>query len=155
MADGIKVTKKASADEITEQFAAKVIKKDGKAALVIQSNAWFQFKMATFGDEEKVTLTVSSKKLKRTVQQNAFYWSVILKMVGEETGESNMQYLHEALKEKFLLIEETFVVGTKVRIFKSTTQLSTKDFSKYIQDICAEFHIIAPPTENFGLKALN
>lgn len=155
MADGIKVTKNASASDITKQFAAKIVKADGKVSLVIQSNVYFQHEMAIFDNEDKVMLTVTSKKPKRTVQQNSYYWGVILKMVGNEVGESNMKYLHEALKEKFLLIEETVVVGTKIRVFKSTTDLSVKDFSKYIRDICAEFNIIAPPTENFGLKPLN
>ena len=79
----------------------------------------------------------------RTIQQNKYYFGVVVKMIVKETG-SDKETVHAELKKKFLLIKDGVmpVVG-------STKDLSTIDFMKY-SDECvlwaAEFlQIIIPP----------
>ncbi len=79
----------------------------------------------------------------RTIQQNKYYFGVVVKTIVKETG-SDKKTVHAELKKKFLLIEDGVmpVVG-------STKDLSTIGFMKY-SDECvlwaAEFlKITIPP----------
>ncbi len=104
--------------------------------------------------DEEVTLVIHNKKPKRTEQQNRYYWGVYLPLIAEETGEHDLDRLHELFKGKFLTQGVVEVLGEKVRMKKSTTELAIQEFSAYIMDIEALTGVKAPPTESYGLESL-
>ena len=142
---------------ISQPFAAKIKRNvnDGRNSIVVNSKDYYQHQLNKFKDGEKVILTVSNKKLKRTQQQNRYYWGVYLPLISSETGESNLDRLHILFKGKFLTKEIVEVLGEKVRVTKSTTQLGIGDFCEYILAIQNETGIEAPPTKNFDLLSLD
>lgn len=152
-----KESRKAS-DSITvtrsQPFMAKIVKKDGRAQLIVESKIWFHHQLSKFKDGEKVTLEIHSRKPKRSDQQNRYYWGVYLPLIAKETGEHDLDALHELFKGKFLSEGIVEVLGQKVRKKKSTTDLSVGEFCEYIMNIEAETTIEAPPTENYGLAPL-
>ena len=140
---------------VSQEFAANIHKKKGeKPSLVVQSRAFYEHQLGKFKDGEKVTLIITNRFAKRTNAQNRYIWSMIYPMVAQETGEDDLDRLHELFKGMFLTISIVEVMGKMVRMTKSTTELTTKEFSEYIRKICRETNCIAPPTENFGLEKI-
>jgi hypothetical protein len=149
--------KPSKPDTVTRtQTFAGVIRKgpDGQKKLVVKSQRWYQYQINKFKDGEQVTLEVHNRKPKRTLAQNAYYWGVYLPKVAEETGEKDLDRLHELFKGKFLTQGVVEVLGEKVRMKKSTTELSIGDFTEYIMAIETDTGVKAPPTENYDLPPL-
>ena len=85
-----------------------------------------------------------SKKYKkvRSLEQNRLYRK-ILSVVSDETWH-DIQDLHEKMRMKFLYIPESWV---QLAYCKSTSNLDTCEFTKYIENIknfFAQFNIIIP-----------
>jgi hypothetical protein len=86
----------------------------------------------------KVILEEASK---RTNQQNAYYWAVIVPIVFQFLREAGYNEIlshadaHEVLKFKFLRKTIVSEHGEYVEIIKSTAKLSKKDFIEYIEAI--------------------
>jgi hypothetical protein len=146
---------KAIPETITtsQQFAAIVrrAKNESESKLVIKSQKFYQHQLNKFKDCEKVTLFITNKKPKRSEQQNRYYFGVYLPLIAQETGERNIMRLHELFKGEFLTEGIVDVLGKKVRMKKSTTELSVSEFCKYIMDIESETGIPAPSPEIFNL----
>lgn len=145
-------TKREFAPEVveTKDFSAKVVLDgEGKNMLKINSPVWYRHQLSKFRTGETVTLYVSSRRPKRTIQQNRYYWGVYLPLIAKETGEHDLEALHKLFSGKFLSEGIKEVLGQKMRITKSTTSLSKADFSEYIMNIEAETGIEAPPTANY------
>ncbi len=140
--------------KVSQAFAATIRKRGPFARLVIESQDWYQTQLNKFRDGEAVTVVLTTKKLKRTTAQNNYYWGVYLPLIASETGETDVDRLHELFKGMFLTKEVVEVLGHKVRIKGSTTGLSISDFCHYIQRIEAETGVAAPPTESYGLPSL-
>lgn len=134
----------------TKDFNAKVIlDNDGKQTLKILAPVWYRHQLQKFRLGETVSLYVSSRRPKRTLQQNRYYFGVFLPLVAKETGEQDIEKLHRLFSGKFLTEGIVEVLGQKVRMVKSTTSLSKSDFSEYIMAIEAETGVEAPPTANY------
>lgn len=84
-----------------------------------------------------VTVKIEDEKKQRTGQQNRYYWGAVLTTVSEYTGHSTEE-LHEVFKNMFLVTHTINFKGKEVRITKSTTELDTLSFIKYIDRIIAE-----------------
>lgn len=141
----------------TERFAAKVIsdQRTGVRKLRLSSERYFRHILNTkLREGEEVTLSVTSWKPKRTEQQNRYYWGVYLPLIAKETGETDLDKLHELFKGMFLTETIAEVLGKKVRITKSTSSLSVSDFCMYILSIEQFTGVQAPPTENHNLAPL-
>lgn len=104
-------------------------------------------------DGEKVTVSVTTKKWRRSLEQNNYYWGVYLPIIADETGHTPDE-LHELFKGKFLTQKIKTVMGLPVRMKKSTRDLSVGEFVEYIQRIESFTGIEAPPTENYNLPEL-
>lgn len=147
--------KKAIEVTYTQSFAAIIVRPKGQnSELHVKSQRWYQYQLNKFRNGENVTLAVHNQKPKRTEQQNRYYWGVYLPLIAEETGEKDLDRLHELFKGKFLTMGVVEVLGEKVRMKKSTTELGVGEFCQYIMDIEALTHIEAPPTENWDLVPL-
>lgn len=133
-----------------KDFASEIEKgEDGKNKLKISSPIFYQHQLNKFKAGEKVSIYISSKRPKRSEQQNRYYWGVYLPIIAEETGERNLKALHELFSGMFLTEGIYTLFGKPVRMKKSTTELNKSEFSQYIMDIEAETGIEAPPTENY------
>lgn len=138
----------------TKPFAGTIVEKNGVKGFVFNSKTYYQHEINKFKDGEKVTLEITSKRPKRTEQQNRYLWGVYYALISEETGEQDIEGLHTYFKGMFLTKEIKEVRGQKVRITESTTNLSVGQFCNYVLKIQAETGIEAPPTENYGLAPL-
>jgi len=79
---------------------------------------------------KRVELTVEKQKHKRTKNQNAYYWGVVLQLIAEHTGE-DVEALHDALKVHFA---PKHVVGNLV-VPSGTRYLDTVDFAGYVEKV--------------------
>lgn len=141
--------------DVSQEFSAIIKKAPGKApAIVVNSRAYYEHQLGKFKDGEKVTLIITNRWPKRTNQQNRYWWGAVLPMVAAETGEPDLERLHELFKSMFLTTGIHEVLGKKVRMTKSTTELTTSEFSTFITRVCQEVNCVPPPTENWGLEKL-
>ena len=139
----------------TQGFAATVrIREAGVKGIAVKSPKFYQHQLNKFRNGEEVTLEIHNERPKRTEAQNRYYWGVYLPRVAEETGEADIDRLHELFKGKFLTQGIVEVLGEKVRLKKSTTELGVGEFCDYIMNIQNLTGVEAPPTENFGLVSL-
>jgi len=138
------------------KFAAKVV--DGTLKVSRRS----EFVEALNGFEGKeITITVEKKKKERSLQQNAYYWGVVIPLTQTgliETGNKfSKEETHELLKYKFLqqekVNEET---GEIFKYLGGSSELTTTQFMEYILDIqqwAAEYLNIQVPSPNEQLTA--
>jgi len=91
-------------------------------------------------------LTIKKNRAVRSLSQNKYY-HCILKIVGIETGHTHDE-LHEALKLKFNASVIFFPKGGSQIVGKSTSDLDTKEFTSYINQVknwaMHEFGIVIP-----------
>lgn len=82
--------------------------------------------LMTLGGE--VEVVVRKRRHQRSLNQNQYYWGVVVRMIADETGHTSDE-IHEMLKRMFLrdLIE---IKGEVYETVKSTTGLDTYGFSK-------------------------
>lgn len=92
-----------------------------------------------------VVLTVGEFKSKRTNPQNRYYFGVVvvliaaaLKEAGWEPATCTKEVVHEMLKREFLTVDEHVKDGVFLKRTRSTTELTTEEFSTYIEH-CARF----------------
>jgi hypothetical protein len=90
---------------------------------------------------------------KRSLQQNAYYWGVVVSMVHEGMrdmgNDVSIQETHEFLKSRFNTKEVVNTTVGEVMAFPvSTTELNKEEFGQYIervQQFAAEYLNIAIP----------
>ncbi len=97
-----------------------------RGKLILEDRAAFDQYLRSL--EGPVVLILKPAKEQRTLKQNAFYWSVLIPLIGEHCGYDAAE-CHEALKQKFLPAQ-----GRN----PSTTELDTKQFADYV-DACIRF----------------
>lgn len=79
-------------------------------------------------------VTIENKKKHRSVQQNRWYWAAI-KILADHTGYTSNE-MHEVCKLKFLKVElVNEKTGEVLEYVKSTTDLSTTEFSVYMDEL--------------------
>lgn len=142
----------------SESFAGEVVweKTANKKRLKLNADRYFQHFLnikTKVGD--RVTVKITNQKPQRTVQQNRYYWGVYLPLIADKTGEDDLERLHELFKGMFLTKTIAEVLGKKVRITKSTTDLTVSEFCEYVLDIEKFTEVEAPPTENYDLAPLH
>ena len=82
---------------------------------------------------QDVDLTIEKHRSSRSINQNAYYWSVCVRMIADETGYTTDE-THEILKGKFLAVEAR--VGNEIiRYSRSTTGLKTNEFEDLMTQI--------------------
>lgn len=83
---------------------------------------------------KELVLTLTDAKKKRSDQQNAYYWAVIVKTLSDEWGYETDE-IHLLLKEMFIPKKFITVEGIEFQVIPSTTKLSTKEFKEFIEKI--------------------
>ena len=79
-----------------------------------------------------VVITVGEQKKRRSLNLNSYYWAVVVKLLSEETGYDKDE-MHEVLKSMFLRTRYQ-IKGVWVASTKSTTKLSHKEMSEFIEE---------------------
>jgi hypothetical protein len=81
----------------------------------------------------EIDLTLEKHKSTRSMSQNKYYWSVIVKMISDETGYSTDE-AHEIIKAKFL--EDRAKIGNEwIAFSRSTAGLKTSEFEELMTEI--------------------
>jgi len=140
----------------SQPFTATVVDGDGPwhHKLKITSPDFYQHQLNKFKPGTKVTLVLHTMKTKRSDRQNRYYWGVYLPLIAKETGNHNLDALHELFGDLFLTTKLENILGRQVRLKKSTTELGVGEFCEYIMKIEEETGVQAPPTENWELAPL-
>ncbi len=79
---------------------------------------------------KRIDLSVGPYKRKRSDNQNAYYWGVVLKLIADHTG-AEPEEVHQALKFQFT--PKRF--GGNLVAPASTKVLDTIDFEKYLDKV--------------------
>jgi hypothetical protein len=82
---------------------------------------------------KKVEVDIHIARKRRSNNQNAYYWGVVIKLLQEPTGylgPDGADELHEILKSKFLTVHTRY--GDRV---KDTSGLNTAEFEEYLDNI--------------------
>jgi hypothetical protein len=83
---------------------------------------------------KRITISIEKYKKKRSNEQNAYYFGVIVKIISDHIGYTTDE-VHELLKESFLGTKEIKIGDKTSKVPNSTTKLTTSDFMAYIEDI--------------------
>ena len=110
-------------------------------------------------------ITVEEWKATRSGAQNRLYW-LWLRQIADHINENKQEGselfsdndMHEWFKEKFLPTKLIDFQGTVVKAFKTTTKLTTKEFTDYLENIdryCIQYiHLQLPHPEDLYYKAM-
>lgn len=98
-------------------------------------------------DGRRARITAAEAEDDRSLQQNAFYWAVVLKETAEQATVNGQRYTaeawHELGKRQFLGYEfkKVAVAGRKrktvIKTLRSTTKLKVRAMSKYLEKFMA------------------
>ena len=79
---------------------------------------------------KEIELTVRQKKTQRSLEQNKAYWGIAVEILSDHLGYERDE-VHDLLRAKFL----SRIDDKGLMIIRSTTSLSTKEFSEYYDSI--------------------
>lgn len=106
--------------------------------LIFENNIKYQEYLRSL-ERQKVEVVVKkwSEKNQRSIQQNKYYWGVVLKLLSDHTGHT-VDELHEILKSIFLKKRIELETKTGIipqMIYNSTTDLDTVKMENYLSNI--------------------
>jgi len=99
---------------------------DGKLHLSRMERALFLDYLKTLEGKE-IQILVERHKDQRTLNQNAYLWGVVYKLICEHTGDDPTSF-HEWAKDKFLGKKTVIVQGEERQVTRSTTELKKDEF---------------------------
>lgn len=125
-----------------KKFLAKI--SNGK--MFLKDRVLFDAETKKLGDGDIiVVLEKATKGQVRSILENSYYWGVVLDTISSETGDDDVNFLHDFCKVKFLgpkvlgkpidmeeLDNEQIKKGAKVL---TTTTLKTFEFEHYLSQI--------------------
>nr|DAR29731.1 MAG TPA: Putative HNHc nuclease [Caudoviricetes sp.] len=79
----------------------------------------------------QVQVLIEPRKKPRSLQENGYYWGVVLELLSKWSGYSKEE-MHDALRGKFLCV---FSQSVGLEMSKSTSALSTVEFEQYLSDV--------------------
>lgn len=102
---------------------------------------------------KKVGVTFETQKSIRSIQQNSYYWGVVLPIIAEHTGHSSNE-LHEIYKRLFLPPRIISYAGRDLKMPSSTADLSISEFIEYIDRIvvhAGEMGVVIPEPKSYDM----
>lgn len=97
---------------------------------------------------KKIELILRQQKSQRSLNQNAYYWGVVIEILKTYLEGMTGDEIHDALKIKFASRHDA---GTGLTIVESTAKMNTKRFNEYFETIqrwAAEFLNCQIPAPN-------
>ena len=110
----------------------KAFAKIKKGKIVFDDKAKFLNDVSEFHEGARVVIQVNEAQDVRSNQQNRLWWQW-MEIIADELG-YNSEEIHEIVKYKFLIYEET-IEGDSHQIIKSTSTLTKKEFNRLTQDV--------------------
>ena len=104
--------------------------KNGK--VTFQDRKKFDNQLLNYEDKA-VIITVREQKKRRSLNLNAYYWSVVVKLLSDNTGYDKDE-MHEVLKSMFLRTRYK-LNGVWLDSTKSTTKLNNKEMIEFIDEV--------------------
>lgn len=107
--------------------------------------------LETLPADKSWDVEITEHKLNRTKQQSRLYWHW-MGVLSDQTGYSKDD-MHEFFKGKFLPVETKKIMGKEVTVSASTADLDVKQFTEYLEQICAwagEFGFYLSKIEDFN-----
>ena len=98
-----------------------------------------------------VVVTVRDDKPKRSSNQNAYYWGVVLKTISDELGNNTNDDVHQHVRWMFLRTEPDPENGRALATVRSTTSLKTDEMEDFLDRVrmwAASDHGIVIPLPN-------
>lgn len=98
-------------------------------------------------EDTRVEVTVQKYRKSRSLQQNAYYWGVLIDILANYTGYEPDE-MHDALRWQFLRVHRGNGLPDTV---KSTTALTTAEFEEYLEKVrrwAATDHSVYVPEPN-------
>lgn len=98
---------------------------------------------------KKVMVTIQVEKSKRSLDQNALYW-FWLNIISNDQGNTANE-LHDIFRRLFLPPIFIEYKGQKIKVPRSTTELSISEFSEYLERVnqeAAELGIVLPTPQD-------
>lgn len=127
----------------------------------LSDGAELEFLSTLAGHEGKdVEVRIGRKRKKRSLNQNSYYWAVVIpairRMLEEYGNEVDDEETHSFLKEHVGKLTGSVVdsVGRRLAVSKSSASLTTAEFEAYLLRVTAwaaqEGVIIPSPNEHIG-----
>lgn len=136
----------------SQTFTGKIVRKENENFLIYNyPKIVRQYLNLSCRPGDNVTITLTNKAPKRTLQQNNYYW-LYLGLIALSSGHDT-KMLHDRFRGEFLSKGITEVFGAKTRKVKSTTDLNRPEFCEYLERIEVLTEIPLPDCEPF-LKPL-
>ena len=83
--------------------------------------------------KKPIRIVIVKKKKRRSLNQNSYYWGVVLKVIGDELGYFPEE-MHQCLATMFL--KRIIKIGEEcIETYRSTAKLKTGEFEDYLQKI--------------------
>lgn len=113
------------------------IKKDGKLELYHDDKIRYARFINRTEDWEIIEIELWKVKFARSIQQNRFYFGVVVKPLAEYIGIESIDTMHETLKALHLTqrIRVAYDRRRKMTINTTTTELDTMQFEEYLEKI--------------------
>ena len=131
--------------EIVQKHFGKV--KDNK--LLIENKDRFADNIMALNGKDIELIIAKRRKPNRSKRQNRYLWGVVYDLIAEHTGHTPKE-VHDVCKYLFLQSKVGKFTG-----IKSTADLNTVDFGKYIDEVVMwasiEFGIYIPPPDTVYL----
>lgn len=106
----------------------------------------FDFLLSNSDWKGEYLVTIEKARGKRSLNQNSWYWGVVLKTISEYNGDT-ADDLHEYFIRTLLPPKFKTVLGKEIKVPSSTSDLNKVQFGEYIERIraaVAEFGVIIP-----------
>lgn len=121
----------------TELVVASAVVQRGR--LVIRNRRAFDASVAELRDGWDVELTVKRLRATRSLEQNAYYWGVVVQLLSEHTGYTPDE-IHELLKAKFIpkrlaVCDGNGVIQDEIVLGGTTRSMNKLEFGEYVEAI--------------------
>lgn len=118
-----------------------------KGKLILDQPYKYAVRIASL-EGKKIELILRKRKSQRSLNQNAYYWGVVIEILKTYLEGMTGDEIHDALKIKFASRPDT---NTGLTIVESTARMDTKRFNEYFETIqrwAAEFLNANIPSPN-------
>lgn len=109
------------------------------AALIEYLNRYWE---TSLREKRPLRVIVTDAEAKRNAEQNRYYWSCVIKSIAEQAWVGGKQFSpaawHEQCAQMHGVSEEIRMpYGNLMLRRKSTTDMKVREFSQYIDEVCA------------------
>lgn len=141
----------------TRNFAVKITEQNGVRGISFEHALWLQHELKQFKVGEICTLYITSKRPKRTIQQNRYWRGVYLPMIMEDRGwaKHDAETLHQYFCGLLLTDRIDFVHGDPVRVERRSHDLTVGEFCEFIAGVYEKTNIMPPDTQDFNFPKVN